>query len=360
MAIIKKTAARLSISLVAACVALVLAELAYRGVNDDPDQVEARMKVRSLMQDGSSSFTPWPFVGFIPKSKASQAGDSTRPKNWSFEFGDHDKPRVACLGGSTTWGGYPQVLKKGLEATTGAAWDVMNWGVSSWSTQETMVNYFTNVQDYAPDIIILHHSLNDMAARTWGEFRGDYGHYRKPWVEPVTPAWERQLFEHSDFFTDQQLEQNSSRFTLSRLLYKPKTSNLNTAGSSSQLDSTTSWVYERNMRTIIEHARSKGTRVMIMTMPYKPSTALPLEDETLPLWAAGMQEHNQIGRELAAEFGCALVDGEAWSRADPEGTEEFFVDRVHMTNKGFKGKVGLILAAMTKEHWQKDLAKSPN
>lgn len=37
----------------------------------------------------------------------------------------------------------------------------MNWGGSGWTAQETLVNYFTTVQDYEPEVVIIHHALSD-------------------------------------------------------------------------------------------------------------------------------------------------------------------------------------------------------
>jgi len=336
---------------------LLVLEVGYRILESDPKQAEAREDLRDLIEHGSKHFRPWAYVGFIPKPREAQKGDTTRPVDWSFTFEDHAHPRVACLGGSTTWGGYPAVLQRSLKNATQTKWDVMNWGVSGWTTAETMVNYFLNVQDYEPDVLIIHHSLNDVPARAWGGYRGDYANYRRPWIEPHYALWERKLFAWSDWYADHALKSQPWRYKLDEIVSKQKTAKYSTLGPVSALDPTTSAAFERNIRTIIVNAKSKGTRVVLMTMPYRPSEGVPLVDGSEKLWVGAMKQHNQLLRDLAAELDCVLVDAEAWSRTDPTGTEVLFVDRVHMTHDGTQAKVNLILVAMQKAGWE-DLAQT--
>lgn len=330
----------------------VLVELGYRALNSDPQKAASRRDLRDLIANGSKHYQPWAYTGFIPKLLEHQKGDPTRPHDWSFDFQGHDHPRIACLGGSTTWGGYPELLKRSLDELTGAEWDVMNWGVPGWTSAETMINYFTNVEDYQPDILILHHALNDVSPRTWGGYRSDYAHYRRPWTAPSEPLWERLAIAWSDLYADHVLRDEASRFDLDALVGQPKTSSLAPLGSAKGLEPGTAAAFERNMRSVVEAATRRGTRVVLMTMPSRPSLSQPLEDGSEKLWVAILHQHNQLVRELAAELDCLLVDAEAWSALDPEGTEPLFVDRVHMTPEGAKAKVNLLLVAMQNAGWQ--------
>jgi hypothetical protein len=73
-------------------------------------------------------------------------------------------PRVACLGGSTTEGGnpqgrggsYPPLLEVALEERTGRDFEVLNAGISSWTTNEMLVAWFLTIQDFQPDLVVLH------------------------------------------------------------------------------------------------------------------------------------------------------------------------------------------------------------
>ena len=66
---------------------------------------------------------------------------------------------------------------------------------------------------------------------------------------------------------------------------------------------------------------------------------------------AGLEEHNQIARDLARELGCLLVDVEGRSKANPELSDPMFIDRVHMTNKGVRLKVKLLVLEMDAAGW---------
>jgi hypothetical protein len=47
-----------------------------------------------------------------------------------------------------------------------------------------MVNYFLTVQDFTPDLVLLHEIVNDAEPRAWPKFSRDYSHYRHPWTPP--------------------------------------------------------------------------------------------------------------------------------------------------------------------------------
>src|SRR3989344_5002453 len=74
---------------------------------------------------------------------------------------------IAALGGSTTaasWDGWPQVLETELnERLSGSPYHaiVFNFGVPSWSSQLSLLNYVYLLQYLPPDIVIIHHNAND-------------------------------------------------------------------------------------------------------------------------------------------------------------------------------------------------------
>ena len=289
-------------------------------------------KLRTFLREGDSRFDPHPFTGFVLKDRDPK--DPTRPRSWSFEKAKQPgKPRIACLGGSTTAGGYPLAMKKVLEEKTPVEFDVQNWGVDGWSTIESMVNYFINVQDYAPDCVVIHHSLNDIGARRRNDYRNDYAHWRRPWKERDVGVVTRAILLRSDLCAGLFVRSAKPGFQLKDYVDHPFRG-LRANGKYEELPPGTQQGFMRNVRTIAEHAEAHGAVVALFTMPY-----LPEEGDTL--WEACVEEHNQFLRDLAEERGYVLIDGDNHFEENADELLPLFIDRVHMVPEGrhLKGRL---------------------
>ena len=215
--------------------------------------------------------------------------------------------RIACLGSSTTEGGnpeghegsYPRQLQHVLEERTGRAVEVLNFGMAGWTTAETMVNYFLVVQDYAPDIVVIHEAVNDVDPRRWPGFRTDYSHYRKPWSGVHYSLPYRLLVRWSDVFAASQLR-NPAAFDVAAVVTRPPQGPLRDAGD--KLPPETAVAFRRNVQTIAEHVRLRGGRVVLATVPYDPAAT------SAAVYRNGIDEHNGILRELAEKNGFTLAD----------------------------------------------------
>jgi len=83
--------------------------------------------------------------------------------------------RIACLGGSTTEDGYPELLQALLNQQGGSGkYEVLNFGRTWWSSVHSMLNYVLNVTDFNPDFVILHDNCNDHHYRGFSGLRGRY------------------------------------------------------------------------------------------------------------------------------------------------------------------------------------------
>jgi lysophospholipase L1-like esterase len=251
--------------------------------------------------------------------------------------------RIACLGSSTTEGGnpeghegsYPRQLQRILQERTGGKVEALNFGMAGWTTAEEMVNYFLVVQDYAPDVVIVHEAVNDVDPRRWPGFRTDYSHYRKPWTEVHYSLPYRLLVRFSDVFAASQLK--TAAFDLRSIVTRPPQGPLRDAGA--RLPPETAVAFRRNVLTIADHVRGHGGHVVLATVPYDPQGG---ED----VYREGIDEHNRILRELAAANGFVLADVDARGRALAGGTHRFFLDLVHMTPEGNRFKAQVIAEAL--------------
>lgn len=269
-------------------------------------------------------------------------------------------PRILCLGGSTTEGGgvghecvkaWPCMLGQILEQETGRAFEVMNAGVSGWTTAETVAAWFLLLKDYRPDLVVIHHAVNDSEPRTYPTFRTDYTHFRRVWELPDPGALERRLIAWSDFYA--WLAARRGPPTLGDAVTRERGGPPRLE--SGRLPAGTEGAYRRNVLSVALDARRTGARVLLATIPFD----LDLEERderSTRSWRAGLREHNQILRELAAEHGFLLADLEGRSREQPERLGPHFTDLVHVDVEGKLIKaswVGLVL----RDGWLPELAR---
>ena len=213
---------------------------------------------------------------------------------------------------------------------------MLNFGIDGFTTQESLINLAVNVLDYDPDVLIIHHALNDLMPRLYREPKRDYSHFRKTFSYDLRPIASR---SHLYLFVHKLLYGEPSLANTTMTVNDADTENPYLPG---QLAGDGS-VFERNLRIMISIAEGAGIAVVLTTMPYS------LDPEKLPAqWSIkhetkveGMMQHNQIIRELASEGGLPLVDLDA----EMTGVEDFYYDHVHCNKRGNMRKAELIAAS---------------
>lgn len=302
--------------------------------------------LRELVCEGrSASYEPRAYTVYVRNREREDTNAlGLRGAEWSLEK-TPGVLRIAALGGSTTEGAWPLALAAELEQRTKRRFEVLNAGLSGWTSAESLVNWFLNVQDYAPDLVVLHHAVNDVAPRLRRGHRSDYSHYRHPWQPPRSNALQRLLLRASDVYAALWLRRGI-----------PDVGALTTWPVLDPLDPERgplpypegALTFRRNLRTIGRHARSLGAEVVLMTMPGRP----PGEGDTPHdrLLRRGLLEHNEILRALAAEEGWMLVDLEAAYAADPS-TTPWFLDLVHQAVEGRRHEAVLLAEALVRD-WE--------
>ncbi len=144
------------------------------------------------LDDTRTQLEPHPYLAYAPTSiQYEREGIRIRgrffPKNKNAGV-----IRVACLGGSTTAQQFPPYLDKILNRFPGdSLFEVMDFGCNGWTMMESTINYLIRIADFAPDIVLLHHGVNEGPPRLWPGFKPDYSHFRKPWNEPPLSGWFR-------------------------------------------------------------------------------------------------------------------------------------------------------------------------
>lgn len=263
------------------------------------------------------------------------------------EFGREKRPgvvRIACLGSSTTEGGnplgpagsYPHFLKEEF-ARRGRDVEVMNFGMAGWTTAETLVHYVLVVQDYAPDVVLVHEAVNDVDPRNWPAFRADYSHYRRSWKDVRFSLPYRLLVRFSDAFAAHEMRKTDA-FGLQAVVVQPPQGPF--AFADGRLPPETAEPFRRNVKTIAEHVRLRGGVPVFVTMPCDAARVA-----AFPVYKAGIDDHNRILRELAGSVG-SLIDLDALARQDATRLANAFLDLVHLTPEGNRWKAEQIASAL--------------
>lgn len=250
--------------------------------------------------------------------------------------------RIACLGASTTksgnrkgyLGSYPYFLKEILEREIGAQVEIMSWGVPGWTTAETLVNYVISAQDYEPDIVILHHAVNDLEPRYWPDYRTDFFHYRRSWRFTNRPLILRWLVRHSDLFAYLRFKQIRA-WDIRDFVTHNRRAHLR------NLDTTlrpgTDAGFVRNVRTLCDLVKLREGIPILATMPFDQARS-----EDFPGLILGIEEHNQLLRKHASSAQVLLVDLEKVFRERVEELSTHFLDLCHVEPEGNRAKAQAI------------------
>lgn len=248
--------------------------------------------------------------------------------------------RIVALGGSTTYGiygawdeAYPYQLQQQLRESLGTDQiEVLNAGLVSATSAESLVRFYMRVLPVEPDMILLYEGYNDLNPRMFDDFRDDYYHFRK------TPRMEKGLLSGSYLF--RLVEQSIlGRFLPDRTL---RNSNLvshtwrleNLPESDEEkirnFDATSADVYRRNLEYIIESALARGIIPVVGTFAFDGD--FPHWNELMPdvLWEKGILQENEVIRELAATYRLRLCPFYEYGLTDPA----IFDDSIHMNAYG--------------------------
>lgn len=222
--------------------------------------------------------------------------------------------RVACIGGSTTFGLYasdndhtwPATLERGLRAG-GRTVEVLNCGAPAWSLRSSLTNLELTVLPLSPDVVVCYHGYNDLIANTDPHYVPD-SHVDD--VEALRRSPPFSLLEASALF----------RFVKSRFrdpydALTAKTAKLDPEGVAG---------FERNLRRLVRRTREDGVKLLLCTFPWAFRDTLeasraanvpemkqwydagsPFEFDVL---TDGMRRYNERVRLVGKELGVPVLD----------------------------------------------------
>lgn len=270
-----------------------------------------------------------------------------------------DKPagvfRIACLGGSSTYGHgptsdattWPGRLQHHLGADAPAdapEVQVINAGCQGYSTFESLINLELRVVDLEPDVVLVYHGINDMRCALYRTPTHDNTHWRAIWPVERPSGIER-------------LVQRSTTFLLLRSLdpgWKARRTQLGgyviadfdpVADQYARSDPPTLGFdnIRRNLRSLVAVARAHGAEIVFVTQAIRLADLDQAPSRDMQVW--GMQRVEEILREVAAASDVPLIDAaevlereaarqRAAGETGPDGKDGVFTNDVHITDAG--------------------------
>jgi lysophospholipase L1-like esterase len=266
--------------------------------------------------------------------------------------------RIICVGGSTTFGAqgdkynWPYVLQQLLrEHFLHKEIEVINAGVPAYSSAENLTNLEFRLLGLKPDLVIINQGINDAGIRVFPEefgFQNDYSHYRIPLSMKKPNIFHRilkkvsYLYAYSVSF----FEKKKSDLGLYIIRHEPKNDIYNNPWNvlkKSRQPADTSGAFRRNTVIIAQLLKSFNIGALLVTAPH-------YSDRLNKKWDACIKQHNDIIREVSAEYEVSLKDLDK----KMSGNVDYFInDGVHMTGYGAKTKANHIFSEVIKNGFVK-------
>jgi hypothetical protein len=238
--------------------------------------------------------------------------------------------RIACIGGSTTERGYPKVTEYQLNRVfnNDPFFEVMNFGVSGWTSANSLTNYILNIRDFNPDYILIHHGWNEERIRNTPKdlFRSDYTHaltyFHEPDIIdkiPIRISLLYRVLKNKLSHTPDWIYLGDATTRKERKKTKETYNNIKELN-----------VFKRNIKTIIDLCLINKTKVILSTQPF----SLTRVDKT----SKTIEQTNQAIRDIyqSQKPNIMLLD---LDNTITGNMNSLFVDLAHMNEIGvfFKG-----------------------
>jgi len=255
------------------------------------------------------------------------------------EFSETKAPgtyRIVALGGSTTYGigleedgTYPYFLEEILQERLGTdKIEVINAGLVSATTAESLSRFLLKVVPLDPDMVIFYEGYNDLPPRMFKDYTGDYYHFRKiPYYKP--PFLSRFLL-YRIAVSGFKASLHYPNTTLLSHTWKFENLPAEESGRIENFNKTSSAIYKRNLSYIIDVAKARGIPIVLSTFAIDDDA--PDWNEHMPeaLWAEGIGQNNAAVRELAEEYDTPLIEYYEYGLEN----KDLFLDSIHMTSEG--------------------------
>lgn len=343
------------------------------------------LRERAGREGGSESlYVPHRFLGYIPAPGYRRGPNHHDAKGYRGESGPVPKPpgefRIACLGGSTTYGStveapeqaYPAQLELELRRRTARKIRVVNAGAAGWASLESLINLQTRVLDLDPDLVVVYHNINDVAPRmVWppSAYRGDKSgsllhsaglDAGVPWPEQFTLV---RIFLIATGRIRSHLDLAESLGTIASTQYYFRFVQQKVDGSypsglfrkvpaEKMLAANPPIFFRRNLESLVAVARTHGVVPVLATFAWSEKVSYD-PSLTSPEIVGAMREQNEVVRAIGRELQVPVYDFAAEMPDDPR----LYVGALHMTVEGSRVQARLFADFLLREGLVPGLAR---
>jgi lysophospholipase L1-like esterase len=258
--------------------------------------------------------------------------------------------RIVAIGGSTTYGYYEDDLAKvwtsllqaELRRRIGADIEIVNAGVPTHTSFETLGVTSMWLPEWRPDVVLVHCGMNDAFEVAYpNEGGSDNAAFRHAWVPPRVSGLALFLMRHSHAARLAGMRwAGRGGFAvgdIAAVIQQPAPTARDVMALAPQA---TGHYFHRNIDTITTLIEHMGATPVLLTEPLNP--AREHGQGTYPdAISAAVHRNNGIVADVAAAHGALLVDLYAGMR-DPA----YFVDACHETDEGMQAKAAALADAL--------------
>ncbi|MFT7537002.1 MAG: lysophospholipase L1-like esterase, partial [Hyphomicrobiaceae bacterium] len=265
-----------------------------------------------------------------------------------------DIPRIAFVGGSTTYGegvpdyhmSVPQLIELGMQHE-GKQVQSINAGCPGWTSLETLLNFQMRLLDLEPDYLVFYHGINDVLPRmVWptSAFRGDLS----GWLCRTERLAEAPLLERSNLcrsllvatgsiephgsllrvIGDVPSSSHTFAFRAQRMANTYPSDVFQDVAVDQMLRENGCRYFRRNLESLLALAKAHGVRPVLVTFAYsrdfrdRPYIGHPAVQQAIDAM-------NEVVRELGQRDEVDLID-----IAPHLTAKDLFTDGVHFSAKG--------------------------
>ena len=256
--------------------------------------------------------------------------------------------RVVFVGGSTTFcaeasseeATWPALVVRGLvEHYPDASIDGVNAGVAGYSTVQSQINLEERVTPLEPDVLVVYHATNDLTVDTRDLAReqgllADASPDEESWLERNSLAWNL-VVKNLRYRARREAREGP------RLDFDPE----QLAGA-----------FRERLTRLVTTAQERAPLVAIATFSHRARRGQSPEEQrdacssslfympymSVPGILDGFDAYNRVIRQVAAETGALLIEGEDTIPGDAE----HFADSVHLLDPGLRLMADRVLAAL--------------
>lgn len=275
--------------------------------------------------------------------------------------------RIVAIGASTTYGvvnsdqnTYPAQLERRIRESGYENVEVLNAGVSGYTTTETFINFYLRVLNLSPDMVIFYQARNDVFPQAFNGYVPDFEHYRQPdYSFGSTNYVHKYLFRISHLFMGL-ATRGGGNFGWSKRDENPLYGSVkyeNRPTNSELIDNLSKdqglITYRKNIESIILLAKQHGIKVVLSTYAFRKekyeSGVIERDEAILPAIAKQIDKQNEIVGQIATDHQLVLVDT---AKQLAPSLDDYLVDDCHFNDQGQVARAALIF-----NHIEQDLPR---